>query len=357
MKAVVVEVKNGYAALLQDDGIVVKLKNSNFKIGDVVNLKEKTVRSKKSFSAMVAVAAMFIMLMSGGVYAYLTPYYYVSIDVNPSVLMEVNIFERVIGVEVLHEGVAAVLEELDLTNKDIEDAISVVVANLAEAGYFDEEGGSILIAAAARNDDHAEHLAEELQGAVEEEIVENGLEAEVSAGVTGYEMVQQAKGWGLTPGKYNIITNLLGIPIESQEEADGYIATPVRDLMAIFTATKGSEGRGTAEEARESAEEARESAEEGRETAEEARESAEETAANAQNDEENGEPDENTDLEEQNAAGEAEQAGRQEGNAAVDTPASEKKAPNAGAVQNNVTIERPERPEMPEVPSRGGLGR
>ena len=328
MKAVVVEIKNGYAALLQDDGIVVKLKNRNFKIGDVVNMKQKAIRRKGRFRVIAATAAMFVMLMGGGGYAYASPYYYVSLDVNPSVLMKVNMFERVIGVEAVNEDGAAVLEGLALKNKDIKDAISVAVARMAEAGYFDEEGGNILIASAARNDDKAERLAGKLQGAVEEEIMENGIEAEVSAGAAGYEMVQAAKGWGMTPGKYNIITNLLGETIDSQEEADDYINTPVRELMADFTAAKGAEGR----------------------------ERAEKAAANAQTDREKGEPAENAGLKEQNAAGKAEQAGSQEGNAAVDTPASDKKAPNADAMQNNVPKEKPATPEISErleVPADG----
>lgn len=243
MKAVVVEIKEGYAALLKENGSFVKMRNRNFKIGDVVNMKENTARRKGRFGAMVAAAALFAMLIGAGTWAYTTPYYHVSLDVNPSVLMEVNMFERVIGMEAVNEEAAAVLEGLDLKNKGIEDAISEAVARITEAGYFDEEDGNILITSVGRNNDKAERLAERLRKTAEAGFGENGAKPEVAAIALGYEMVQEAKALGITPGKLNIITNLLG------EEVGDNANESVSDLMARYTATKGAEGRERAEQA------------------------------------------------------------------------------------------------------------
>ncbi|MDW5298608.1 MAG: hypothetical protein SA378_00495 [Sedimentibacter sp.] len=305
MKATVLEINDGFAALIQEDGTIVKIKSKSLKIGDVVKMKETKIRKKGRFSAMVA-AAMFVMMLVGGVYTYATPSYYVSLDVNPGILMEVNMFERVIGMEAANEDAKEVLAGLNLKNKDIEDAVSLAVERVKELGYFDGEGGNILIATTAKNEDKAERLAGKLQNAVEEEIEENGVKAEVTAGAIGYEMVQSAKAIeGMTPGKYNVIVNLLGI---DPEKADDYAGTSIKDIMKEYTASKGEEGKARAEEA----------------------------AVNSQTEEENGEPAENEGLKEQNAQGKAEQAGSQEGNSPVDTPASDKKAPSANAMQNNV---------------------
>ncbi len=322
MKATVVEIKDGFAALLKEDGIIVKVQSENFKIGDVVNMKEKAIRKKGRLSAIVAAAAMFVMLFGGGVYAYATPSYYVSLDVNPGILMEVNIFERVIGMEAANEDAIEVLAGLDLKNKDIKDATSVAVERLTELGYFDGEDGKILIAAISKNEDKAERLAGKMQGAAEEEIAENGVKAEVAAGAVGYEMVQAAKAIeGMTPGKYNIIVNLLGI---DPEVAADYAETSIKDLMAEYTASKGAEGKGRTEKA----------------------------AAKVQTREENGKPAENEGVKERNAAGKAEQAGNQAGNAKVDVPASGKKALNEDAMENNAKEEKPETPEKPKTPKK-----
>ena len=243
MKAVVLEVKDGFAALLQDDGTVVKLRDRSFTPGDVVDIKEKAMRRKVGLRAMAAAAAIFFMLTGAGALIYDTPAYYVSLDVNPSVMMEVNLFERVIGMEALNEDAKDLLKGLALKNKNIEDVISEIISRLEENGYFDEEGANILIASAAKSEEKAERLAGKLRGAVEDEIADNGFRAEVSAGAVGYEMVQEAKALGITPGKLNIITNLLG------EEVGDNINESVRDLMTRFTATKGVQGRERAQEA------------------------------------------------------------------------------------------------------------
>ena len=317
MKATVLEIKEGFAALMQEDGTIVKIKSRNLMIGDVVNMKETKLLKKGRLSSVVAAAAMFVMLIGGGVYAHATTSYYVSLDVNPGIVMEVNMFERVIGMEAANEDAKEVLAGLDLKNKDVQDAISIAVERIAELGYFDGEGGNILIAATSKNEDKAERLAGKLQNAVEEEIEENGIKAEVSAGAIGYEMVQAAKAIeGMTPGKYNIIVNLLG------KDANDYADISISDIMKEYTASKGEEGKSRAEEA----------------------------ASNEQLDEEQGEPAENAELMEQNAEGKAEQAELQEANAPVDTPAIENKAPNATEMEGNVPEETPVIPETPEIP-------
>jgi hypothetical protein len=248
MKAVVMEVKDGYAALLQDDGSVVKLKNRNFMIGDVVSMKEKPMRRKGRFTAMVAAAAMFVMLMGAGVLAYVTPTYFVSVDVNPSVLMEVNLFERVIGIQA-NESATEVLEGVNLKNQDIQNAISLTVAAIAQAGYFDEEGGEMLIAAAAKNRGKAEQLAERLGERARVETEEHGVRPEVATRVLGRDMVDAARALvpEITPGKYNIIVNLLG---KDDEDIAEYAEMSIKELMAEFTAGKGEQGRARAAEAR-----------------------------------------------------------------------------------------------------------
>ena len=249
MKAVVVEIKDRYAALLQDDGNVVKMKSKNFSIGDVINIEEKTMPKKSRFTAIaLAVAVVLMMLMGTGVWTYATPYYYVSLDVNPSVLMNVNRFERVIGISAMNEDAVAVLEGLNLKNKGINYAISEAVSSIVEAGYLTEEGGNIVIASAAKNDDKSERLANKLKVTVEKQIDENGLKAEVAAGAMGYSMVQEAKDLGITPGKLNIINNLLG-----EEATQENIDTPVKDLMSRFTTEKAATGKAIAEQAKNNA--------------------------------------------------------------------------------------------------------
>lgn len=311
MKAVVLEIKDGSVALLQEDGTFVRVKNRNYRTGDVINMRESRLPRNNVINAFVAAAAMFIMLAGSGAWVYGNPAYYVSLDVNPSVMMEVNLLDRVIGMEAMNEDAEILLNGLDLKNKNIEDAISEIVARLAGAGYLDAEGGNIVVSTLAKNSEKAERLAVEFKEAVEEDIVDNGVKAEIASEALGYEMVRKAKELGITPGKLNIITNLLGEPVDGTN-----VNESIRELMFRFTAEKREQNR-----------------EQNRETGD---------------DEENGEPAENAGLKEQNASGKAEQAEKKEGNAPVDTPASEKKAPNADSMENNAANNKPEGVGIPE---------
>jgi hypothetical protein len=233
MKSVVVEKKDGYVALLCDDGRLVRMKDKDFRKGDVINMEEKQERRRMGFRKIALVAAMFVVLLGVGASVYNTPYYYVSLDVNPGIQMEVNRFERVIGAEALNEDAVKIVKGLEAKNKRLEDAIADAVDLIAEEGYFDDGEGAVMLAAIARNQEKAERLAGKLEGIANKQLEKKNKKAEVSSRVLGVEMVQLAKEAGITPGKYNIITNLLG------EELGDNADESIKDLMARVKANKG----------------------------------------------------------------------------------------------------------------------
>ena len=243
MKATVLQIKGEYVVLLLDDGSIIKqkTKTQNLVIGKVLNMKEVNVQRKSRFGFALAITAMFIVLLGGGAYAYYTPSYYVSLDVNPGIVMEVNMFERVIKAEAVNEDAEEVLEDLQLNNQNVEDAMFAAVERIQEMGYLDQaNGNNIMIATAARNQGNAQKLTERLQNVIKAQVETKGINVEVMAQGIGYEMVEAAKAIeGMTPGKYNIIVNLLGV---SPDEAENYVDVPVRDLMADYEKSHGNEG-------------------------------------------------------------------------------------------------------------------
>ena len=238
MKATIVEIRGQKAVVLKEDGSFEKMKAGNHSIGEVVTMKEKRDSGMGRFASMAA-AALFAVLLGGGVYTYGLADYYVSVDVNPGIMLEVNRFDRVIGVEAVNEDAVEVLNELDIENRNITEAVTLTVDRIAELGYFEEEGGEILISSLAKENEDAEETAEELEEAVQEEIEEEQLNTAVTSKVVGYEMVQAAREIeGMTPGKYNIIVNLLGI---APEHAIDYIDTSIKEIMKEVKAAREAE--------------------------------------------------------------------------------------------------------------------
>lgn len=244
MKATVLQIEDGYAVILLDDGTIIKTKTKdrNLMIGKVLDMKEVNKQRKSRFGIALAITAMFVVLLGSGAYAYFTPSYYVSLDVNPGIVMEVNMFERVIKVEAVNEDAEEVLQDLNLNNQNVEDAMFAAVERVQEMGYLDQENGNnIMIATAARNQGDAQKLTERLQNVVKLQVEAKGINAEVMAQGIGYEMVEAAKAIeGMTPGKYNMIVNLLGI---APEEAANYVDVPVKELMEDYRGGSGNEGK------------------------------------------------------------------------------------------------------------------
>lgn len=230
MKAVIVESKKGHAVALKEDGTFIQLSNGSYKEGDVIHMKDK-----KSFStwkrALVTAAAMFIVFFGVGITAYMTPAYTVSMDVNPAIVYQVNRFEQVIGYEGENGDGEAVLSQLNLRNRSIEDALAMTVDQIEEMGYF-KENRMVYVATAAKNENKGEEMSAKLQQSVQAHVDGEGIQAEVRSGLLGYEMVQEAKKQGLTPGKLNLIVNLVGIDVED-EDFDGYKTMSVKTLMEM----------------------------------------------------------------------------------------------------------------------------
>lgn len=235
MKAVVVELNKNQAAVLSDDGCIVTIRNDNYEIGQVIQMKNQKLGLTKKLSVFAASAAAFVVL-SVGTWAYASPYTYVSVDVNPSIEFIVNRFDRVIKVKAVNDDGEEILSEIplnELTNESIENAIKTTVDQLSEAGYFNSEAeGGIVIATSSEDTEKAEELADELQTSVEEVNQENGDSVVVETISVGLERVKEAQELGVTPGKLNLVEKLQEAAGDTAEvDISEWLDKPVKDIM------------------------------------------------------------------------------------------------------------------------------
>lgn len=252
MKAIVIDLNNGFAAAFSDDGSIVKLKNKNYTIGQVIDVKEQSLvqtnKRKKWFTRALCAAAL-ICVLGTGVWAYSTPYSYVSLDVNPSVEYSVNRFQRVLTVNAVNDDGKEIIDEIDiekLKNSSIDDAIKNTVLQIAENGYFaeDEEGG-IVITTSGENAEDAQQLADQLQEQVEEAVEETVEETEEDKEITveavsvGLERVKEARALGVTPGKLNLVEKLQASTGNADTiNTEEWLNKPVKDIMKAIKENK-----------------------------------------------------------------------------------------------------------------------
>jgi len=169
MKAIIVEVKGKHAAVLTDGGVVSKIKNRNYCIGQEIAIKNNS----NKLIRMTAAAAAAIMIFVTPAWAYYTPYSYVSIDVNPSFEFYINRFDRVLTVKGFNDDGRELSKNISidgLKNKEIQSAVKSVLNELKTKGYIVEgEEDSVIIAASSKSDEKKDILSKKLRTAVNEE--------------------------------------------------------------------------------------------------------------------------------------------------------------------------------------------
>ena len=234
MKAVIVEIKNGFAAVLSDDGRITKTKNYNYEIGQVIQLKNTKEYITKKFAVCAASVAVMVLLGVSAL-AYATPYSYVSIDINPSIEYSINRFDRVLSVRAVNDDGEEILKEIKLSNlknKTINQALSLTLDQIADMGYYEGnvEGG-LVIATSGKNQEKADELAKELQESAEENIEIHNANITVEAISVGLDRVQEAKELGVTPGKLNLVQKLQASSSETDIVITDWLNKSVKEIM------------------------------------------------------------------------------------------------------------------------------
>lgn len=161
---------------------------------------ERHQRNKKIYRYVVPAAACLLFLLIGANWLYFTPTIEISVDINPSIELGVNRFDRIVSVCGYNEDGEELIEGLYLKNKDYMDAIhqifdSTKIENLLsqdavmEIGVIGPEG------------EQADRILGNLEQCTEQEKNTHCYHAQA-------EEVEQAHEEGLSYGKYRAYLEL-----------------------------------------------------------------------------------------------------------------------------------------------------
>ena len=107
-------------------------------------------RAQRRLASRLAAACLVLALL-GGAYVALAPTAYVGIDVNPSIELAVNRFDRVVGARGVNDDGADVLRGADVMWTGCADALGAIGEKLEQSGYLD--GGAELEVSVTCDDD------------------------------------------------------------------------------------------------------------------------------------------------------------------------------------------------------------
>ena len=174
MKAIVLEIKKGEAAVLREDGIVVTTRQA-CRVGDTIEVPDRVeVRPARRFGRLTRVAAVAVLalVIAGSTFGYMSvsASSYVSVDAGDTSLeFGVNHFGRVISVEGLDEDSAQFAEEIrgEIRHRRFDDAVSCTMERLEDRGSIEGIGADQVIAGVtSQNANQRDALTQSLQNIV-----------------------------------------------------------------------------------------------------------------------------------------------------------------------------------------------
>ncbi len=167
-------------------------------------LKENTLRSvthgyrrsKASLVQYLLIPAVFALFAgTAAAWLYFTPISVISIDVNPSVELGVNRFERVISVEGFGEDGRALAGKLDVQNMNYEEALSAVLDEDDIASRLSGSEAVVISVVCLEDGEQSALIARNIETSTAD--TEN-----IYCHHSSYENVAGAHSQGLSYGKY-----------------------------------------------------------------------------------------------------------------------------------------------------------
>ena len=186
----------------------------------------------------VLIALALILAGFTGVYAYQKPVSFVSLDINPSMELVVNVFDVVVSAKAYNNDGEKVWEDLDVEGGSVEEAINEIVNSAIADGYVEEDGTSVISITTETDDGEGSgELKEAAEEGVDNALEENETEEEIEKDNVALERRDEARELGITPGKLNPIQKLQAVNPEATIEE--FKDSSVKEIIAATHEDKG----------------------------------------------------------------------------------------------------------------------
>lgn len=193
--------------------------------------REKSGRAGALRAAVCAVAVLVAVFFGG--YLYFNPVSYISLDINPSIELELNIFDIVVSATGYNDDGELLAGELKLENKKYTDAIEELLESSEISGLIASGEEPVFTVAA---EDGAE-LADGIRscGGFEE--------SNATCESASYELREEARSAGLSMGKYREYLRIAQYDPEiTPEDCNDMTMRELRELAGSYEISDGQDG-------------------------------------------------------------------------------------------------------------------
>ena len=147
MRGIVLEIKDGRCVVLKKDGTFEEVRNRNYTVGQEVSL------AKPPYVKYLTAAACLLLICTAafGHHLYFTPTSYVYLDINPSIRLDLNRFERIIDVVPLNDDAENLLSSATISRKNAQECMNDIETACQEQNNLNERNTDIEVS--VRTDD------------------------------------------------------------------------------------------------------------------------------------------------------------------------------------------------------------
>lgn len=216
---IVFEIGKDKTTIMQNGGVFTKVKTDpSWKIGDVVAIEDKKVKVNPNLFYVAACFALFIFTGIFGFNVYFKETSLISMDINPSIEISLNRFNRVISYNSRNSEASKISSLLNIKNKTYDEAVKLIIEDDALKKYLIEKSYFVF---AIQSDDEKDEddMLEKLKSLLGKEInLENEEQTQVIFYVVDKTIVNEAHAHDTTPGKYMSIQELMEIQPDAKRE-------------------------------------------------------------------------------------------------------------------------------------------
>lgn len=220
-------------------------------------------KKKRRWAPLAAAACLALVVAAGGGGWYLqnnTVASVVSLDVNPSVTLNVNSKEKVLSAVPVNEDGGDILSGMDLTGVQLDVAMNAIVGALLTQGYVDELANSILITVEDDDAGRGARLQQELTDQADAILANTSVNGAIlSQTIQNNQQLQELSDtYGITTGKAALIQTIVDTR-NSLHTFEELVGLSINDLNLLYTSLTtapaepstggGTSGSGTAETA------------------------------------------------------------------------------------------------------------
>lgn len=208
------KIKQAFLSAVPDirDSVLSDCQNQKGAVTIMTDIKRKNPWPKR----LAGIAAAFVLLIGGmtGFQVYQANYTVaslISLDVNPSIEIQVNQKEQVLAVNARNEDAKIVVGDMDFKGSSLDVTINALIGSMLRNGYLNEMANSILVSVDNQDPIKGADLQERLASEINE-VLQTGsfngavLSQTISADSSLREL---ANTYGITLGKAQLIQQII----------------------------------------------------------------------------------------------------------------------------------------------------